>query len=114
MAIHNNKVITFSSEIDNGNSSSADTITWSAGQKQKSTLTANCTYTFTAPTSGVGNFLLKIVQGGSGSYTVTWPGTVKWEAGTAPTLSTGVGDIDFISLYYDGTNYFGTAGLNFA
>jgi hypothetical protein len=82
-------------------------------QKHKSTLTANCTYTFTAP-PGQGNFLLRVIQGGSGGYTITWPAAVKWPtAGTAPTLSTGVGEIDIISFYYDGTSYYGQAGLDF-
>ena len=39
----------FDAEFDNGNSSTADTIDWGVGNKQKSTLTGNCTYTFTAP-----------------------------------------------------------------
>lgn len=104
----------FNAEYDNGNSSTADTVDWSNGQKQKSTLTGNCTYTFTAPSAGVGNFLLKIIQDGTGNRTVTWPATVKWAGGTAPTLSTGAGDIDIVSFYWDGTTYFGVASLDFA
>ena len=104
----------FAAEYDNGNSGSADTIDWNSAQKQRSTLTANCTYTFTAPTSGVGNFLLKLVQGGAGSFTATWPATVKWPGGSAPTLSTTPGDIDILSFYYDGTSYFGVASLDFS
>jgi hypothetical protein len=102
----------FDAEFDNGDSGAADTISWKVGNKQKSTLTANCTYTFTAP-SGPCSVILKIIQGGSGSYTVTWPGTVKWSGGVAPTLSTGVGDIDIVSFYYDGTSYFGMANYDF-
>lgn len=30
--------------------------------------------------------------------TVTWPSEVKWAGGTAPTLSTNPGDIDWVSL----------------
>jgi len=41
---------------------------------------------------------LEIIQGGSGGYTITWPSSVKWAGGTEPTLSTGVGEIDFIQL----------------
>jgi len=103
----------FDAEFDNGDSGSADTISWKVGNKQKSTLTANCTYTFTAP-SGPCNVLLKIIQGGSGSYTVTWPATVMWPGGIAPVLSTGVGDIDLISFYYDGNNYLGLSNYNFS
>jgi hypothetical protein len=112
-AITKVKTVSFNGEVDNGNSSTADTIDWTAGQKQKSTLTGVCTYTFTAP-SGPCNLLLKLVQGGSGSYTVTWPASVKWPGGTAPTLSTAVGAVDIVTFYYDGTNYHGVASLAFA
>ena len=100
-------------EIDNGNSSTADTIDWGAGLKQKSTLTANCTYTFTAP-AGPCNLLLKVIQDATGSRTVTWPASVKWAGGAAPTLTTAANAIDIVSFYYDGTNYFGQAGLAFS
>jgi hypothetical protein len=83
------------------------------GQKQKVTLTANCTFTFTAP-NGPANFMLKLVQGGAGSFTVTWPATVKWPSGVAPVLTTTVGGIDFIAIYYDGTNYYSTFSLAFS
>lgn len=107
------ETITFTSEYDNGNSGTADTINWGNSQKQKSTLTGNCTYTFTAP-DGPGNFMLKVIQDGTGSRTVTWPATVKWPAGTAPTLSTAASAVDLIAFYYDGTNYYGQAGLNYS
>jgi|TARA_Y100000296_G_C5168178_1_gene255843 hypothetical protein len=112
-ALEVNNTIVFTSEYDNGNSSTADTIDFGNGNKQKSTLTGNVTYTFTAPGS-VGNFLLVLVQDATGSRTATWPATVKWPGGTAPTLSTGNGEIDIVSFYYDGTNYYGQAGLNFS
>ena len=98
-------------EVDDGNSSTADTIDWTTGNFHKSTMTGNCTYTFTAP-SGATTLILKLAQGGSGSYTATWPATVKWTGGTAPTLSTAVGAIDIITFYWDGTNYLGTSVLN--
>ena len=105
--------VTFEEEVNNGNSSTADTIDWGAGNKQRSTLTDNCTFTFTAP-AGVTNVILKLIQDGTGSRTVTWPASVKWPGGTAPTLSTAAGAIDIVSFYFDGTNYFGQAGLAFA
>lgn len=103
----------FGSEVDNGNSGAADTIDWGAGNKQKSTLTGNCTFTFTAP-DGPCNLVLKLVQDGTGSRTVTWPASVKWPAGTAPTLTTDAAAVDIITFYFDGTSYFGAALLGFA
>jgi len=104
--------VTFT-ETDDGNSSTADTIDWGASLKHKSTLTGNCTYTFTAPT-GPCNLLLKVIQDATGSRTATWPASVKWAGGAAPTLSTAASAIDIISFYYDGTNYYGQAGLAFS
>jgi hypothetical protein len=88
------------------------TITWSNGQNQVRTLTSSGTMTFASPTAGV-TYKLRIVQGGSGSYTITWP-TIKWAGGAAPTLSTTVGAIDIVTLYYNGTDYFGQAAVGFA
>ena len=90
------------------------TIDWGIGNKFNFTFGAfNETFTFTAPTKP-GNFLLKMVQDATGSRTATWPATVKWPAGTAPTLTTGANTIDVVSFYYDGTNYYGNSSLAFA
>ncbi len=107
--LDNVATVTFNSEYDNGTKSAAFTIDLNNGQKQKVTLNAvGMAITLTAPL-GPGNFLIKLVQDATtGSRTVTWPGTVKWPGGTAPTLSTGTSDVDLISLYYDGTNYHGS------
>ena len=101
----------YSQEIDNGNSSTADTINWTAGNFQRSTLTDNCTYTFTAPT-GTTTLILKLIQDGTGSRVATFPASVKWSGGTAPTLTTTADAIDIISFYYDGTNYYGGSILD--
>lgn len=102
-----------STETDNGNSGTADTIDWGAGNFQKSTMTGNCTYTFTAPPVK-GRYQLMLVQDGTGSRTATWPAAVKWPGGTAPTLSTAASSIDIITFYYDGTSYYGVSSLNFS
>lgn len=100
-------------EVDDGNSSTADTIDWTTGNFHKSTLTGNCTYTFTAPT-GPTTLVLKVIQDGTGSRTVTWPAAVKWPSGTAPTLTTTAAAVDIISFYFDGTNYYGFTDFNFS
>jgi hypothetical protein len=102
----------YAAEHDNGDSGSADTIDWSVGNKQKSTLTDNCEFTFTAP-GGTCNLLLRLIQDGTGGHTVTWPLAVLWADSTAPTLSTDPNAIDIIAFYYDGTNYYGQASLDF-
>src|SRR5208337_417671 len=69
-ALKNAKTITFDQEFDNGNSGAGTvTIDLTVAQKQKLTLTGSCTIAFTAPL-GVGNFLLRLIQGGGGGFTV--------------------------------------------
>lgn len=110
--LQNIQLAEFQDEHDNGNSGSSDTIDWNNGNNQKSTLTGNVTYSFTAP-SGPCRLQLKLIQDGTGSRTVTWPGAVKWPAGTAPTLSTAASSEDIVTLWYDGTNYYGVSSLDF-
>lgn len=91
------------------------TIDWGAGNLAQMTFDSgiNETFDFTAPTNP-GRFVLKLKQAATGGQTATWPGTVKWPGGTAPTLSTGNNAEDVINFFYDGTNYFGTYDLNFS
>lgn len=108
--------VSLPSEFDNGSQAGPTyTLDWNDGQNQLITLTGNITtLTLTAPSAGVGKFLLRVVQGGAGSFTITWPGTVLWPLGTAPTLSIGVGDVDIVTMYWNGTNYYAVASLNFS
>lgn len=99
-------------EFDNGNSGTSDTINWTVSNKQRSTLTGNVTFTFTAP-GGPCNLVLVLIQDGTGSRLVTWPASVKWAGGVAPTLTTTAGRVDIVSFYYNGTNYYGQAALNY-
>lgn len=98
------------SEVDDGNSGTSDTIDWSAGSVHKSTLTGNVTYTFSNPVTG-GVYVLRVLTG-AGSFTVTWPATVKW-AGSAPTVTTTASRMDLFTFLYDGTNYYGTYAQNY-
>ena len=73
------------------------------------------TFTFTVP--NISADLRLIVQGSSAGSTgaITWP-TVYWEAGTAPTLSTGISKIDKIDLYYSSvaSKYLGKGFYNYS
>jgi hypothetical protein len=99
------------SEHDSGNSSTAQTIDWSTGSAQLSTLTGNVTYTFTNPVAG-GAYVLRIATG-AGSFAATWPGNVLWPSGTAPTITVTASKVDIITFYYDGTNFYGTFAQNY-
>jgi len=117
--------ITFSSEVDLGANSigataqsatgdGTTTITWANGNLFNFQFGAfNETFTFTAPTNP-GTFVLKLVQDSTGSRTATWPGTVEWPGGTAPTLTTtATTGTDIMTFYYDGTGWFGVSSLDF-
>ena len=107
------KTIGFNSEYDNGSKTASTTISFSAAQKQKITLTEN-TLTLTLSTTDlkVGNYLLKIVNGGLA--TLTWAsesGSIYWAGGTKPELTSS--GTDLIALYFDGTNWYGQGSLDF-
>tara|TARA_R110000851_G_scaffold52341_1_gene124384 strand:- start:2158 stop:3066 length:909 start_codon:yes stop_codon:yes gene_type:complete len=95
-------------------SSAATTVNCETGNMFSHTLTENTTFTFSnPPASGTGySFTLKIVQA-STARTITWPSSVDWAAATAPTISTGSGEVDvFVFFTTDGgTTFYGfTAG----
>jgi hypothetical protein len=79
------------------------------------TLTANCTLTFPDETAGR-SFTLVLGQDSTGSRAVTWPGTVRWAGGTAPTLTTTASKRDVFSfLCPDGSTWLAfVAGQNYA
>jgi hypothetical protein len=69
------------------------------------TLTADCAFTF--PAAGAGkSFSVRLVQDGTGSRTATWPAAVKWDGGTAPTLSTAASAVDTLwFVCFDGSTW---------
>lgn len=109
-----NNTFSFQSENNIGSQGGAFTVNWLTGNKQKVTLTGSTSHTatFTAPTSGVSNLMLKVVQG-SASNTVTWPAAVKWPSASTPALTTINGQEDLVNCYWDGADYLCTAALNY-
>ena len=95
-------------------SGGATTVNCETGNTFSHTLTEDTTFTFSnPPASGTGySFTLKIVQD-STARAITWPASVDWAAATAPTISTGSGEVDvFVFFTTDGgTTFYGfTAG----
>ena len=68
------------------------------------------------PASGTAyGFTVKFTYSATSAYTATWPASVKWAGGTAPTLTATSAKTDvFVFLTVDGgTNYYGyIGGLN--
>lgn len=101
-------------EIDNGNSSSAATITWADSPYQTITLTAECDITFTPPSEPV-ELIFRIVQDSTGGRTINWPSDVKFPGGTKPVLTTAANAEDIIKFYYDGSSaYYGNTFLDYS
>lgn len=76
--------------------------------------TSATTFTFSNPAgaSKSSSFTLFLVNGGS--QTVTWPASVKWPSGVAPSLTESGTDIIGFTTVDGGTNWYGFASLNFS
>ena len=81
------------------------------GAVQSYTVTGNITLNaFGTPIAGQ-SLTLILTIGGSGGYTLS--STMKF-AGASKTISTTVGAVDIITIYYDGTNYWASLSKGFA
>lgn len=94
--------------ITKGAVGATETIDWTAGSDQTIVLDDNCVLSFTDPGSSVtSNLILRIQQDATGSRTVTWPASVRWAGGVAPTLTTTATRFDIFEFWFDGTYYIG-------
>ena len=83
----------------------------SAGNYFTKTINANSTFTFSnAPASRAFAFTLELTQT---SGTVTWPASVQWPGGTAPTLTTGKTHLFTFVTDDGGTRWRGVAQTNY-
>ena len=111
--INNDRTITNYGITTNalGSGSGSRTIDVTLGNFVTATATGITTWTFSNPVTNPNacGFILKLTNGGSA--TQTWPGTVRWPGGTAPTLTTSGTDI--LSFITDdaGTNWRGVASM---
>ena len=99
--------------LDNGSSGTAKTIDWSSGAYQRLTLTGNVTLTFS--NAAHGDRLALLTTQGAGPYTITWPATVVWPGGSAPTITTTNGREDLFCFIYDSGlgKYIAASSLNY-
>ncbi len=83
----------------------ATTVTWDAANGTYGKLTLTASRTLAAPTNLVTGRLygLEVIQGGSGSNTITWNALFKFPGGTPPVLTTAIGARDKVWFYYNGT-----------
>jgi hypothetical protein len=85
------------------------------GTVQILTLTGNVTFTFPSVTPSGRSFMILLRQDGTGNRTATWPATVRWPGGTAPTITATANRTDKFVFTSDGTNWLGSnAGQNYS
>jgi hypothetical protein len=92
------------------------TVTFDLAVSDKHTVTLGGNRTLALSNVQVGQaFTIVLVQDATGSRTVTWFTTLKWPAGTAPTLTTTANKADVLTfLCVSSGNYYGfIAGQNF-
>jgi hypothetical protein len=99
--------ITENAETLSGTSTTINLLT---GTNFTHTLSGATTYTFSNPASSgnASSFTLKVIQD-STARAVTWPASVDWAGGTAPTLTSDSGGVDVFAFYTidGGTTYYG-------
>lgn len=80
-------------------SGATETIDLADGNVHDITLDDDCTFTFTAvDATRARSFTLFLRQDGTGGWEATWPGTVVWAGGVAPTLSTDPDAVDVFAF----------------
>jgi hypothetical protein len=103
----------FKEEQSLGSKDDDFTVDFSTNQKQAVTLTNNTmTITLDETDTKVGNYLLRIVNGGLAS--LAWAAesnSIKWPGGEAPGLTDSGEDI--VSFYYNGTDFYGITSFDF-
>ena len=101
-----------------GNITGPATANLANGNVFSATLTGNTTFTFSGATAGKAcSFGLYLTQDATGSRLATWPASVKWSGGTAPTLSTAANAVDILvfETINGGTTWYGSlVGTNFS
>lgn len=105
--------------VTTGTVSGTVSLDLSASTVFRHTLGGDTTFQFTNPgTDPAGNsFTLVVEQDGTGGHAITWPSSVEWPAGAAPSLSTGAGDKHMLAFVSPdgGTTWLGVpSGEGFA
>jgi hypothetical protein len=87
----------------------AATIAWDAESNQVASVTLTDNRTLGAPTNLVdgATYILIVKQDGTGGRTLAYNAVFKFPGASAPTLSTGINDVDILTFISDGTNMYG-------
>jgi hypothetical protein len=81
-------------------SGASETLDVSVARTHDVTLTADCTFTFTGAVAAEAHyFTLVLRQDGTGGWDATWPGSVVWPGGVAPTLDTTASTLEVLTFF---------------
>jgi hypothetical protein len=85
-------------------------ISWDLDTAQSAKVTLEGNRTLSNPTNmkAGATYILRVIQDGTGGRTLAYGNAYQWPSGITPTLSTGIGAIDLLSFYCDGTDMYGT------
>lgn len=83
----------------------------STGSYFKATVAGNTTFTFSAPPNKAYTFGF-VLRVNHTSGTITWPGSVTWPEGSAPTLTTGKTHVFVFTTDDAGSKWRGVAQAN--
>jgi beta-xylosidase len=103
---------TASGLYDNGNSGANFTVNWLNADRQKLTISASTTITYSGAVAGQILSLL-IVENGTGNFSITLPSS-KWSYGSAGVFTTTPNAINILTVFFDGTNYNTALSAGFA
>ena len=92
-----------------------ETINLANGNAHSIILDVNCTLTFSGASATIdgqdvaSSFTLQVIQDATGGNTITWPGSVVWPGGSAPTLSTTGNAVEILTFWTPdgGTTWYG-------
>jgi len=73
-------------------------------QRRIVTLTGNLVMNAPINLKNGDTILFKMLNDGTGGYTITWNSAYKFTGGTAPTMTTTASKYDMYSFIYDGTD----------
>jgi len=97
-----------------GTVGASSTLALTNGTVLTATLTASTPCTFTMPTATAGkSFILILTQAATGMTTATFT-SVRWPAGTAPTITATASAVDILSFVSNGSVWYGSAAQAFA
>ena len=111
---YNFKTICYDQELATTASSSTCSIAWQSAARQVLTVNANTTLSFSNNPIGPTMLTLRIVNGSGGPFALAMPSGIKYQGGTAYTITATANAQDICSLYWNGSTYYCTFGNGFA